>query len=423
MSERRHKIRVLWLSGALHAFTHIYQMALIPLYLLIQRDLRLASVGEATLLVTVMGIAYYLPSYPIGMLADRVSRRKLLAIGLAVNGLGFAGLGLAPSYAWALVCVVVAGLGGSVYHPAATALVARVHPAGTGRALGLVGIGASLGFFISPIYAGWRAEMSGNWRAPVVELGLAGFAFAGIFYWLAGEERWPSPVTGESAPAEKLFPTRALWLFFLSACFFFSLRDFAGSGMSSLGSLFLQKAQGFNPKTTGFLLSGIFLSSAISNPIFGGLSDRGRLRWSVLLLTMAFAMILIFPHTPKGWMFAVFMVYGFFFLANYPVVEAAVVQSVPDSVRGRVFGLFITMGGLLGNSAHWAVGAAVRQLGPEAASPRAYYPLYYTLATMMLLSLGGLPCLHAIRRREGLESPATPDRANATAHQTPAALK
>src|SRR5579863_3896454 len=133
MSERSHKIRVLWLSGALHAFTHIYQMALIPLYLLIQRDFRLASVGEATLLVTVMGIAYYLPSYPIGVLVDRVSRKKMLALGLAVNGLGFACLGLAPSYAWALVCVVVAGLGGSVYHPAATALVARVHPVGTGK--------------------------------------------------------------------------------------------------------------------------------------------------------------------------------------------------------------------------------------------------------------------------------------------------
>src|SRR5581483_10138628 len=99
-----HKIRTLWLSGVLHAFTHLYQIALIPLYLLIQRDFHLASVGQATLLATIMGLAYYLPSYPIGILADQVSRKKLLAFGLALNGLAFVGLGLAPNYACAVAC-------------------------------------------------------------------------------------------------------------------------------------------------------------------------------------------------------------------------------------------------------------------------------------------------------------------------------
>ena len=58
-----HKARTLWLCGALHAFTHIYHVALMPLYLLIQRDLKLASVEQATLLLTLMMLAYFLPSY------------------------------------------------------------------------------------------------------------------------------------------------------------------------------------------------------------------------------------------------------------------------------------------------------------------------------------------------------------------------
>src|SRR5271156_3642434 len=139
-SDHHHRVRTLWLSGILHAFTHLYQMALVPLYLLIQKDFQLASEGEATLLVTVMGIAYFLPSYPMGMLADRLSRKKLLAIGLALNGLGFVFLGLSPNYACALASVALAGFGGSFYHPAATALVARIYPARTGWALGMVAI-------------------------------------------------------------------------------------------------------------------------------------------------------------------------------------------------------------------------------------------------------------------------------------------
>jgi MFS family permease len=416
-SDHDHKVRTLWLSGILHAFTHVYQMALVPLYLLIQADFHLASEAEATLLVTVMGIAYFLPSYPMGVLADRVSRKKLLAFGLAINALGFMLLAWSPNYACALGAVVLAGFGGSFYHPAATALVARLYPVRTGKALGLVAIGASAGFFISPIYTGWRAEMAHSWRAPVLELGIAGLIFAGIFYWLAEEEREmaaegvASPIaTKKSAhtPAQKMFPTGALWFFFLSASFFFSLRDFAGSGMGSLGSLFLQQAHGFSPKTTGFILSGIFLASVASSPLFGRLSDHGRIRWTMFLLLCSLILVAVFPRVPKDWMFVTLMAYGFFFLASYPVVEAALMESVPDAVRGRVFGLFITTGGLLGNVAHWAVGVAVQKLGADSASPRAYYPIYGALAAMLGLSLIGLPCLHAIRKREGLAPHAAP---------------
>src|SRR5437899_9266985 len=96
--QRRHKIRTLWLIGALHAFTHLYQVALLPLYVLIQRDLGLSSIEQATLLMTVLGLSYFLPSYPQGVLADRLSRKKLLTLGLVINGLGFVGLSLAPNY-------------------------------------------------------------------------------------------------------------------------------------------------------------------------------------------------------------------------------------------------------------------------------------------------------------------------------------
>src|SRR6266700_2950948 len=106
-----HPVRTLWLCGTLHAFTHIYHVALMPLYLLIQRDLKLASVEQATLLLTLMMLAYFLPSYAMGVLADRFNRKRILTAGLALNALGYIGLAFAQNYAWAVVCVMVAGLG------------------------------------------------------------------------------------------------------------------------------------------------------------------------------------------------------------------------------------------------------------------------------------------------------------------------
>jgi MFS family permease len=169
--------------------------------------------------------------------------------------------------------------------------------------------------------------------------------------------------------------------------------------------LFLQNAHGYNPKWTGLALSGIFLASAVSNPLFGTLSDRGRKGWTMFVLLVGAAMVALLPHVPARWTIPVFLVYGFFFMSSYPMVEAALMESVPDAVRGRVFGLFITIGGLIGNLSHWIVGTYVRRLGPDAFSPRGYFLIYGVLALFLVFSLAGLPCLHAIRRREDQVDP------------------
>jgi MFS family permease len=395
---------MLWLIGLLHAFTHLYQVALLPLYLDIQRDLKLGSVEQATLLVTIMGVAYFVPSYGLGVLADRLSRKKLLAFGLAINGGGFVLLSFAQTYAWALASVVLAGLGGSFYHPSATALVARLFPQGRGQALGLVGIGASVGFFFGPFYSGWRAVSSMSWRNPVLELGLFGLVAAAAFAWLADEEQASLP-TSPSAVAgpgrkEKLFPTLTLWIFFLLASLAFSLRDFAGSAMATSASLFLQNARHFDPKLAGFALSGIYIASVISNPILGRFSDGARLRWITYVLVLAATFISLFPRASLVWMVPTLLAYGFFFMASYPMTEAAVMESVHDSVRGRCFGLFITVGGLINNMAHWLVGKWVHNLDDKASIPASYLPLYGVLTALVLASLAGLPCLRAIKKRE-----------------------
>lgn len=409
MHDQAHKTRTLWLATALHAFTHIYQVALIPLYLLIQKDFNLSSDAQATFLVTALSIAYFLPSYPMGMLADRVSRKKLLATGLLVNALGFIGLAFAPNYGTAVACVILAGLGGSFYHPAATALIARLYPNETGKALGKVGLGASFGFFVGPLYAGWRANIFSvgtmnlpfflaGWRGAVFELGCAGLIGTAVFFLMAKEGTVPAPGVGRTSPSGKLFATSTLWAFFLAASFIFCLRDFAGSGMVSLGSLFLQRAHGFSAKETGVALSCIYLASMISNPVFGHLSDRGRYRWASFLLVAAGLTIFFFPHVQPGLFPLMLGAYGFFFMATYPIVEASLMESVHDSVRGRVFGCFITIGGLLGNLSHWFVGEWVKNLKTTAHDTQSYFSIYGLLALFVVLSLAGLYFLRGLGR-------------------------
>jgi MFS family permease len=234
-----------------------------------------------------------------------------------------------------------------------------------------------------------------------LELGIAGIIAAGIFAWLAAEDKQSAPAKSRVV-TRTIFPTTTLWLWFVAAAFAFSLRDFAGWNMGTLSSLFLQNAHGYDAKLAGLALSVLFIASVISNPLFGHLSDHARKRWTAFVTAMAALLIAVFPRLPDRWLVPCLAAYGFFFMSNYPMVEAELMQSVPDAVRGRVFGLFITVGGLVGNVSHWITGAQVKRMGDAARTAGSYYLFYEIMGGLVLLSLLGLACLHAIRKREDL---------------------
>src|SRR5262245_45485803 len=159
-------------------------------------------------------LSYFIPAYPVGVLADKLSKRKLLAFGLTINALGFVGLAFSQSYPQAIASMILSGFGGSFFHPAATALIARLFPEATGKALGLFGIGASAGFFFGPIYSGWRGAHSG-WRAPVLELAIFGLSVAVLFFLLADEEPAYERRTQLHEGTDRLFPSHGLLLLFI----------------------------------------------------------------------------------------------------------------------------------------------------------------------------------------------------------------
>src|SRR5688572_13366719 len=181
-------------GAVLHAFTHAYGTMLVPLYLMMQRDLGLGGVQAVALIVAVYGLVYCLLAYPAGMLADRVDRKVLLGVGLIGNAAAIGGMAFTHQYWLLLVLGAAAGAFGALFHPTANALMPAHYPKQPGMAIGILAIGAGLGFFAGPRYAGWRADVVSDgrwglsaWQVPCLEMGIAGVVVGVLFLILAWE--------------------------------------------------------------------------------------------------------------------------------------------------------------------------------------------------------------------------------------------
>src|SRR3984893_4253652 len=103
----------------------------------IQRDLNASVSG---LQWTVDAYTLVLASFLMlaGSTADRVGRRRIFQVGLAVFGLGSLLCGLAPSIGWLIAARALQAVGGTMLNPVALAIVATTlpDPAERARAIG-----------------------------------------------------------------------------------------------------------------------------------------------------------------------------------------------------------------------------------------------------------------------------------------------
>ena len=153
---------------------------------MIRRDFAL-DYTQSGLVISAFTLAYGIGQLPAGWLADRIGRRVMITVG--ISGVGVAGLlvGLSQTYMMMIVFLVLMGVAGGGYHPAAPPLISTsVEPKHRGRALGFHVVGGSASYFLSPLMAaaiattwGWRGSFIGL-AAPTILLGI-------VFYVLMGQ--------------------------------------------------------------------------------------------------------------------------------------------------------------------------------------------------------------------------------------------
>jgi len=113
---------------------------------------RLEPSGLA-LLVSVLAISTSLPQPMFGVLADRLGRNRIGALGLAVTAALIAGVGLISSTPWLWTLLLVGGLGSSAVHPAGLGLARAMSPKNAGLGVALFSSAGMAGGALGPLLA------------------------------------------------------------------------------------------------------------------------------------------------------------------------------------------------------------------------------------------------------------------------------
>ncbi len=278
----------------------------------LRADLHISDTEVSLLLGTAFALVYGVAGVPLGWLADRVSRRNLIAAGVLVWSLGTVGCGLSHGFGQIMACRVLVGLGEAALSPAAIALISDCFPPQRrGAAVGLylsgiaVGVGASIligGAVLRVVelgvLSGTPLHVLATWRLVLLLTGAPGLVWVFVILMIREPRRRinlsefePSPKI--TAPAGLKPWRRAAPVFVVLA-----LASLVDNAVGAWAPTLLIRSFAMNAARVGLEL-GLFLAIGYGGGVLAGgvLADRVSLRggWRAKLGLCLAASLAILP--------------------------------------------------------------------------------------------------------------------------------
>jgi len=151
----------------------------------IKADLHLSDTAVGFLTGTALAIFYTGMGIPLGMIADRVDRRKLIALSVGVWSLMTAACGAATNFTQLMLARIGVGTGEAGGTPASQSMIADIFPFQQRvLATSVFTLGAAAGSMLGAIAGGQIADAFG-WRTAFFALGIPGIALALIVRFTA----------------------------------------------------------------------------------------------------------------------------------------------------------------------------------------------------------------------------------------------
>jgi FSR family fosmidomycin resistance protein-like MFS transporter len=349
---------VVGLIALAHFFSHLYILALPPLFpvLAVELGVGVAALGLA---LAALNLTTILCQPPLGFLVDRIGAAPVLIAGHLLMAAAIAAIGLAPGYPALIACAIAAGLGNAVYHPADYAILgARVRSDRVGRAFAVHTFGGYLGFAAAPITIVALTGLAG-WRTALL---LAGGAGLGVGLLLLVCRRLLSTPPGVRRPKGEAGRAERRLLAsgpVLLALLFFVLLALGHGGITGFTPIVLERTRGLDLAAANLSLAAFLLVSAPGVLLGGWVADRlGRHGLVVAVCSLAIAGVAVLVAATRPPLPLLVALFGLGGLASgiiAPSRDMLVKAVTPPGASGRVFGFVMigfNLGGLIAPPAY-----------------------------------------------------------------------
>lgn len=336
--------RVISLIGVSHGASHFYQLALPPLFLLINKAEGFSFVELATL-TTVFYVASAVCQPFSGFLVDRFGARRVLLAGLGLLAGATTLLGVLPYYPILLALSIVAGMGNSVFHPCDYSIMnATISEGRMARAFSIHMFGGYAGYVLAPISMIFLGNLIG-WQSAIIVAGAFGVLLFGILW---GGSRDFKDSTHEQMDAGsaiqpfaaslkvlKSAPVIMCWVFFFfSAMGQVGLMTFTPTLMHEIYSFELQAAGAFVSVMIGAVMFGVLCGGYL-----GDVFRKPDVVVTVGYLVGAGLVAAIWHFEQSSWLlYGIFAFVGFLYGVVFPSRELLIRAATPKGASGRVFG-------------------------------------------------------------------------------------
>ena len=163
-------------------FNYMDRYMLAVLLPAIKADLQLSDTQIGFITGLAFTLFYATMGIPIARLADRYSRKNIIAIALTVWSAMTALCGLAQNFVQLAVARVMVGVGEAGASPPSHSLIADLFPVEKrARAISIYTLGAPVGILIGFMLGGWITQFYG-WRAALFTVGIPGILVALAVY-------------------------------------------------------------------------------------------------------------------------------------------------------------------------------------------------------------------------------------------------
>ena len=276
-------------------FNYMDRYMLAVLLPAIKADLQLSDTQIGFITGLAFTLFYATMGIPIARLADRYSRRNIIAIALTVWSAMTALCGLAQNFVQLAVARIMVGVGEAGASPPSHSLIADLFPVEKrARALSVYALGAPVGILIGFMLGGWITQLYG-WRAALFTVGIPGILVALVVYRKLHEpERGAADGlarTAEMPPFWFTLKTLMASPTFRHLSFATGLYTVLWLGVVQWLPSFFTRSFGLEIGEVGTWLAIILSVSQIIGMLLGGwLADRlgaGDLRWYVWVPSLA----------------------------------------------------------------------------------------------------------------------------------------